>query len=86
MTVAGNILQAEDRAHRIGQQNSVNVHYMLGRGTADDHIWKMIESKLSVVSTTLNGQREGMEAVETVSKSSAVGPMDRYTLPAAPRR
>ena len=33
------LVQAEDRAHRIGQQDSVNVHYLVATGTSDDHIW-----------------------------------------------
>lgn len=35
----GILTQAEDRAHRIGQTDNVNVHYLLARGTTDDHIW-----------------------------------------------
>lgn len=35
----GTMIQAEDRAHRIGQTDNVNVHYLLARGTTDDRIW-----------------------------------------------
>ena len=33
------LIQAEDRAYRIGQHNSVNVHYLVAQDTADDFIW-----------------------------------------------
>ncbi|XP_053374733.1 SWI/SNF-related matrix-associated actin-dependent regulator of chromatin subfamily A-like protein 1 isoform X2 [Mercenaria mercenaria] len=45
----GILVQAEDRAHRIGQQDMVNVQYLVARGTSDDHIWPMIQNKLDVL-------------------------------------
>jgi len=33
------LVQAEDRVHRIGQQDSVTVQYLIARNTADDYIW-----------------------------------------------
>ncbi|CAI6363886.1 unnamed protein product [Macrosiphum euphorbiae] len=45
----GILTQAEDRAHRIGQSETVTIQYLLAKGTADDHIWPLIQSKLSVL-------------------------------------
>ncbi|XP_061696706.1 SWI/SNF-related matrix-associated actin-dependent regulator of chromatin subfamily A-like protein 1 [Syngnathoides biaculeatus] len=45
----GVLIQAEDRVHRIGQTNNVNVHYLVARGTADDHLWPMIQGKMQVL-------------------------------------
>ncbi|XP_037078361.1 LOW QUALITY PROTEIN: SWI/SNF-related matrix-associated actin-dependent regulator of chromatin subfamily A-like protein 1 [Pollicipes pollicipes] len=45
----GVLTQAEDRAHRIGQQDCVQVRYLVARGTADDHIWPLVQSKLDVL-------------------------------------
>ncbi|VDP82769.1 unnamed protein product [Echinostoma caproni] len=35
----GALVQAEDRAYRIGQQDSVVVRYLIAEGTVDDYIW-----------------------------------------------
>lgn len=38
----GSLIQAEDRAHRIGQKQKVDIHYLLCSQTVDDIIWPMI--------------------------------------------
>ncbi|XP_075210490.1 SWI/SNF-related matrix-associated actin-dependent regulator of chromatin subfamily A-like protein 1 isoform X2 [Lycorma delicatula] len=45
----GELIQAEDRAHRIGQQDSVFVQYLLAKGTADDYLWPLVLDKLDVL-------------------------------------
>ena len=48
--------QAEDRAHRISQQNSVNVYYLYGPRTVDDIIFNIIDLKTEVVTDALDGK------------------------------
>ncbi|KAJ1355035.1 SWI/SNF- matrix-associated actin-dependent regulator of chromatin sub A-like protein 1 [Parelaphostrongylus tenuis] len=45
----GTLLQAEDRAHRVGQKDSVFVQYLIARNTADDVIWPLVQKKLDVL-------------------------------------
>ena len=45
----GILTQAEDRAHRIGQTDSVTIQYLVARDTADDVLWPMIQGKLNVL-------------------------------------
>ncbi|XP_062972669.1 DNA annealing helicase and endonuclease ZRANB3 isoform X2 [Elgaria multicarinata webbii] len=60
----GHIKQAEDRAHRIGQCNSVNIHYLIANGTLDPLMWAMLNRKAKVTGTTLNGKKEKLQAEE----------------------
>lgn len=45
----GILVQAEDRAHRMGQQDMVSVHYLVAQNTADDQIWPLVQKKLDVL-------------------------------------
>ncbi|KPM08552.1 SWI/SNF subfamily A-like protein [Sarcoptes scabiei] len=45
----GVLAQAEDRVHRIGQQDNVRVIYLVARGTIDEIIWPLISKKLDVL-------------------------------------
>ena len=52
----GDLIQAEDRVHRIGQKEVCTIRYILARGTCDDHLWPLLKKKMSVVGATLNMQ------------------------------
>ncbi|XP_069791239.1 DNA annealing helicase and endonuclease ZRANB3 isoform X2 [Narcine bancroftii] len=57
----GHLLQAEDRAHRIGQCSSVHVHYLIAKGTLDSFMWSMLKRKTCVTTNVLNGIRQQLE-------------------------
>ncbi|XP_047977230.1 SWI/SNF-related matrix-associated actin-dependent regulator of chromatin subfamily A-like protein 1 isoform X2 [Salvia hispanica] len=57
----GDIIQAEDRAHRIGQVSSVNVQYLLANDTVDDIIWDVIQHKLENLGQMLDGHENSLE-------------------------
>jgi SNF2 family DNA or RNA helicase len=50
--------QATDRAFRIGQQKNVLVHKFVCRGTVEDRIDQLIESKQQLVKDVLDGSAE----------------------------
>ena len=53
------MIQAEDRAHRIGQKsNFVDIKYLYGPGTLDDFILDKLQKKLVIVSTTIDDKKE----------------------------
>jgi len=42
----GILEQCEDRAHRIGQQDTVHVHYLVAAGSLDDWVWSALSKKV----------------------------------------
>lgn len=55
------MIQAEDRAHRIGQKNdTVDVRYLYGRDTLDEYIFRKLSEKMTIVSTTLDNVEADM--------------------------
>ena len=53
----GDLTQAEDRVHRIGQKDSVNIHYLLADGTIEEKVAKLIDRKRKVLDSVLDGQK-----------------------------
>lgn len=52
----GELEQAEDRCHRMGQKNAVNIWYLLAENTIEMELAKMIDSKRNILSQVLDGQ------------------------------
>ncbi len=55
--------QAEDRLHRIGQQDAVNAWYLLAAGTIDETIANLLERKRAVIGAVTDGLEESDEAI-----------------------
>ncbi len=52
----GLLVQAEDRVHRIGQVESVNIYFLLAQKTIDEKIAMMLDNKTKVLDAVLDGK------------------------------
>ncbi|HEY1833105.1 MAG TPA: DEAD/DEAH box helicase [Solirubrobacteraceae bacterium] len=55
--------QAEDRCHRISQQDAVTAYYLLAAGTVDETISTLLERKRVVIGAVTDGVEQDEEAV-----------------------
>jgi len=55
--------QAEDRCHRIGQQDAVNAWYLLAAGTIDETMATLLERKRAIIGAVTDGREEGDEGI-----------------------
>ena len=52
----GNMMQASDRVHRIGQNETTNIYYLVAENTIEERIANIIQSKASIVGSVLDGK------------------------------
>ena len=55
--------QCEDRAHRIGQKDSVTCYYFLGKNTIDTKIYKIIQAKKAIAEAVTGSTEQIPESV-----------------------
>lgn len=53
--VPGQMMQAEDRVHRIGQEHSVDIHYCIAENTIDETLFGSLNKKARDTSAVLDG-------------------------------
>ncbi|HXV66738.1 MAG TPA: DEAD/DEAH box helicase [Nitrosopumilaceae archaeon] len=56
--------QAEDRLHRMGQKNTVFAYYLIGNGTLDDHVAKILVDKSYEIDSIMDNASESFENKE----------------------
>ena len=76
--VPANHFQAEDRAYRIGQTESVNVEYMVAPNTLDAFIQYVLETKARIADSVIDGKSSGAPA-----STNAVDDLQRAVSPLA---
>lgn len=55
--------QCEDRAHRVGQKDSVTCYYFLGKDTIDEKIYQIIQQKKSIANAVTGTETQIEESV-----------------------
>lgn len=63
--------QAEDRIHRIGQENQVDIYYLIAEDTIEEYIWDVIQAKQRIIDEAIDGVTDEEEKgilVEVVKK------------------
>ena len=72
------MLQAMDRAHRLGQRRAVSVYRLLVRGTLEERIMGLQRFKLDVAAAVVNADNASLASLDTS------GLLDLFAPPGAP--
>ncbi len=73
--VPGNHTQAEDRIHRIGQENAAMIYYLVAKDTIEEKLCKIIQKKQRIVSQILDGsiKKNTLDVFKSLNKALLKG-------------
>ncbi|KAF6213119.1 hypothetical protein GE061_010834 [Apolygus lucorum] len=75
----GHLLQAEDRAHRIGQKSCVLIQYLIANGTADGHLWPLVQKKLEVLNQAGLSRDNKLNVIDGISSQTSESSQKKIT-------
>jgi SNF2 family DNA or RNA helicase len=59
--VPGDVVQCEDRLHRIGQKENVSCYYLVAKDTIEEKLCKILQEKQKIITKTLDGKQTRKE-------------------------
>jgi len=62
------LVQAEDRVHRIGQKNSVNIYYLVASDTIEEDIAYILQKKAKVIDKIIDGKETEFNLFDELRK------------------
>lgn len=74
------LVQAEDRLHRIGQKNSVNIYYAMATESIDEHLYSLIAEKAHDASRVIDNHGMVMDS-DNLSEILISKLRDKYNIP-----
>ncbi|XP_048500280.1 uncharacterized protein LOC104893980 isoform X3 [Beta vulgaris subsp. vulgaris] len=67
--------QAEDRAHRRGQTNAVNIYIFCAKNSSDESRWRRLNKSMQRVSSVIDGKYDAIREI-AVDKISCIGKLN----------
>lgn len=64
-------IQAEDRLHRIGQKNAVNVYYISSETPVEERVWSILNQKTETGQLVVGSEEEYLEALRRRQRTNA---------------
>lgn len=70
---AADLLQVQDRIHRIGQTHQCNYYYLVAQGTLEDGIIRLLDNKTLMANSVVDGGVDSITTMDSILRQAARG-------------